>query len=75
MRCGIGKKLMSALKALFGKIWFRIKLSMMDQEYYLFGGACFSFYPPSFYYTHTPEEIEEITNREVEEIRKLLDEL
>lgn len=42
--------------------------------YYLFGGSCFGLFPPSFYLTHTPEEVERITNQELEEMRKILNE-
>lgn len=29
--------------------------------WYLMGGSCFGLFPPSFYYTHTEEEIKQIT--------------
>lgn len=49
------------LKDFFHKIWFRIKLKEMDDMWYLMGGSCFGLFPPSFYYTHTEEEIKQIT--------------
>lgn len=49
------------LKDLFHKIWFRIKLKEMDDMWRLMGGSCFGLFPPSFYYTHTEEEIAQIT--------------
>lgn len=49
------------LKDFIHKIWFRIKLKEMDDMWYLMGGSCFGLFPPSFYYTHTEEEIKQIT--------------
>lgn len=66
---------MHTVKAMIDKIGFKIRMAEMDLAYFLFGWSCFSLFPPSFYYTHTPKEIEEITNRELESIRKLLDEM
>lgn len=65
---------MDILKAVIGRIKFRIKLKRMDDMYYLMGGSCFGLFPPSFYYTHTPEEVERITNQVLEEIENLIDE-
>ena len=62
------------MRKLFEKIIFRIKLMHMDSRWRMMGGSCFALFPPSFYYTHTPEEIERITKEEIAEIRKLLEE-
>ncbi len=40
----------------------------MDLEWKLMGGLCFGLFPPSFYYTHTDEEIKLI----IEELREFL---
>lgn len=40
---------------------FKIKLWEMDRLWELMGGSCWGLFPPSFYYTHTEEEIERIT--------------
>lgn len=60
------------MKKLFKKIMFRIKLWDMDRQWRMMGGNCFSLFPPSFYYTHTPEEIERIKWEQIEEIKKIL---
>lgn len=57
------------------KIIFRIKLKQMDDWWYFMGGSCFELFPPSFYYTHTEEEIERITAENLERIDKLINEL
>lgn len=62
------------MKKLFKKIMFRIKLWYMDHLWRMSGESCFSLFPPSFYYTHTREEIERIKREEIAEIRKILDE-
>ncbi len=60
------------MRRLFEKILFRIKLWDMDRQWRMMGGNCFSLFPPSFYYTHTPEEIERIKWEQIEEIKKIL---
>ena len=43
---------------LIENILYKIKLAKMDNEYYFRRQQCFSFAPPSYYHTHTPEEID-----------------
>jgi len=62
------------MRRLFKNILFHIKLWDMDRQWRMMGGNCFALFPPSFYYTHTPEEVERITREEIAEIRKILDE-
>ena len=62
------------MRRLFEKILFRIKLWDMDRQWRMMGGNCFSLFPPSFYYTHTPEEIERIKWEQIEGIKKILSE-
>lgn len=66
---------MNKLGVVIKKIIFRMKLRRMDDMYYFFGGSCFSMFPPSFYLTHTPEEVEEITNQEIEKMKQILNEM
>lgn len=66
---------MPTVKEIVDTIRLKIKLDRMDRSYYMFGWSCFGLFPPSFYYTHTPEEVEEITNRELEKIKQMLDEM
>ncbi len=69
------KKIIEFLKKSMKKIIFRIKLKQMDDWWYFMGGSCFELFPPSFYYTHTEEEIERITAENLERIDKLINEL
>lgn len=50
----------------------KIKLAKMDNEYFFRGQQWFSFALPSYYHTHTPEEIEADYHR-VEELISHLD--
>lgn len=63
------------LKELIHKIRFRLKLREMDEQWYLMGGNCFGLFPPSFYYTHTEEEIKRITAEEIAKLREIIDQL
>ncbi len=60
---------------LIQKIKFQIKLKEMDDWWYYTGGNCFGLFPPSFYYTHTQEEIEKITTEEKRKLRELIEQL
>ncbi len=62
------------MRELFKKIIFHIKLMNMDRRWRMMGGSCFALFPPSFYYTHTPEEIERITREEIRAIKNILEE-
>lgn len=62
------------MRNLFQKILFRFKLMSMDHRWRMIGGNCFALFPPSFYYTHTSEEIERLTREEITELNKLLEE-
>lgn len=68
-------KLAKALKGIIEKIRFRIKLKRMDDWWYYTGGNCYGLFPPSFYYTHTEEEVRRITDETVESLRALIKEL
>ena len=54
---------------------FRIKLKQMDDWWYYTGGSCWGLFPPSFYYTHTEEEIERITKETKARIQALINQL
>lgn len=51
-----------------------MKLKQMDDFWYFMGGNCFGLFPPSFYYTHTEEEIKRITDETMAELQALFDE-
>lgn len=57
------------------EIRFRRKLKKMDDIWNIMGGSCFGIFPPSFYYTHTKEEIEIITAEKMDELQKMADQL
>lgn len=57
------------------KILFRIELSDMDRLWHFSGASCWGLFPPSFYYTHTEEEIERIIAETDAELQELLDQL
>ena len=45
----------------------------MDEWWYYTGASSWELFPPSFYYTHSREEIKRITAETVERIQKLID--
>lgn len=54
------KKRITLLKYLFNRIKFHHKLKKMDDWWYFMGGNCFGLFPPSFYYTHSEEDMKRI---------------
>ena len=62
----VARKCISTLKKIKRKVMFRL--------WELMGGSCWGLFPPSFYYTHTEEEIERITKETIESCKKMLDE-
>ncbi len=56
------------------KLRFKRKLRAMDRWWRLMGSSCFDPYPPSFYYTHTEEEIRRITEELVARLRAMIEE-
>ena len=69
------KKYIELLKNIIHNIMFRIKLKQMDDWWYYTGGSCWGLFPPSFYYTHTEEEIERITKETKARIQALINQL
>lgn len=66
------RKCIGLLKKLFHKIKWHIKLKEMDDWWYFTGGNCFGLFPPSFYYTHTEEEIKQITEETIGRLRAMI---
>ena len=54
------------------KLILRRKLRQMDKWWYDMGGNNWGLFPPSFYYTHTKEEVERIATETVAEIEELI---
>ncbi len=64
-----------ALQKRVQKIIFQIKLQRMNGWWHYTRACSWELFPPSFYYTHTKEEIERITAETVGRIQKLIDEM
>lgn len=69
------KKWNRVLQERVQKIIFQIKLWRMNGWWYYTGASSWELFPPSFYYTHTKEEIEHITAETVGRIQKLINEM
>ena len=69
------KKLIKMVKKIIDKIKFRIKLQHMDRMWYSMGGSCWGIFPPSFYYTHTEDEIERIKEETMRSLQEIIDKL
>ncbi|WP_251491602.1 hypothetical protein [Otoolea muris] len=69
------KKLIKMVKKIIDKIKFRIKLQHMDSMWYSMGGSCWGIFPPSFYYTHTEDEIERIKEETMRSLQEIIDKL
>lgn len=69
------KRFFKKMKHMIKKILFKMKLREMDNRWYSSGKSGWSLFPPSFYYTHTEEEIKRITAETIERIRKIIEEL
>lgn len=67
--------MLNKFKKFIKKVRFKHKLRVMDDFYYFTGQSSYSMFPPSFYYTHTPEEIERITQEEMKKIRELIEQM
>ena len=63
------------LKNLFSKIKFYHKLKKMDDWWYFIGGDCFGLFPPSFYYTHSEEEIKRIRDETLKKAYSMINQL
>ena len=70
----VAEKFIGTLKKMIDNVTFKIKLREMDSLWELMGGSCWGLFPPSFYYTHTKEEIEQITKETIESCQKMIDE-
>ncbi|MBP3204994.1 MAG: hypothetical protein J6M66_06195 [Lachnospiraceae bacterium] len=68
------KKVVNLLRKMIKKIIFRIKLIHMDSRWRFYGGSSYDLFPPSFYYTHTEEEIKRITAKELAALHQMIEE-
>lgn len=65
---------MKIIRNWIDRIKFKIKLQEMDYIYYRYGGNCFGFFPPSFYYTHSQEEAKKIEEETILNLQGMIDE-
>lgn len=68
------KRCIELLGKYIHKIRFSMKLRRMDEWWHFMGGGCFGLFPPSFYYTHTEEEIKCAAEETLAEMQAMLDE-
>ena len=68
------RRIFGFLVGVFYKIYFRIRLRHIDSEWYYWNDTGFSLFPPSFYYTHSEDEIERTTEETLAELRTMLSE-
>lgn len=69
------KKGIRIFREMIRKTVFRMKLREMDRMWEFMGGSCWGLFPPSFYYTHTEEEIERIKKETIEGLQQMIDEM
>ena len=58
----------------FKRFLWKLKLWYMDHQWRMSGSYLNELFPPSFYYTHTEEEIKRITKETVDSILALINE-
>lgn len=63
------------LKKSFGRIIQFYTISINDELYSITDMKCWRLFPPSFYRTHSKEEIQEAEEKAIERINKLILEL
>lgn len=72
MQLSIVKKCTAFYKKAIHEIKFKKYLNEIDYQWKYCGGRCWNLFPPSFYYTHTKEEIQCILDELREEIERQL---
>lgn len=60
------------LKAFIQKCKKKSELRSKDAVWTMLGGNCFGDYPPSYYHTHTQEEIQQRRKNEVDRLKEIL---
>ena len=59
------------IKRKWKKIRIRFRLMHLDSLWLFYGGDSYELFPPSFYYTHSAEEIAELTEKNLSELRRI----
>lgn len=60
------------IRRIIGKAKRRIWLRELDDRWWMMGGSCFGLFPPSFYYTHSKEEVSRIRQETLQELKDIL---
>lgn len=69
------KERITLVNDLFRKMIFHHQLKKMDEWWYFMGGNCFELFPPSFYYTHSEEEIKQIKDETLAKAYSMINQL
>lgn len=70
----IDKKLLYTPVKFMRRIMFRIKMYQWESSWNsMTCNSCFRLFPPSFYLTHSQEEIERITAKEIAELKEMVE--
>lgn len=69
------KNCIKLLKDIMHKIFFKMECELLDAEWRDRCDSCWGLFKPSFYLTHTDEEIERITAETKARIQDLIDQL
>ena len=67
------RKNTTIIRKIYEKIRYEMELRRMDKLWHFYGENSWRLFPPSFYYRHTPEEIERITEETITELQAVLD--
>lgn len=70
-----GENFVGKLRKDLERLKIKWKLFRMDYRWYQKGYHCSHLFPPSFYYTHSKEEIDQITEEKVGQLMDLIEEL
>lgn len=71
----IFRKFVKKIQKITDRIKFRMKLQHMDSVWYNMGGSCWGLFPPSFYYTHTEDEVKRIKEETMKSLQEVIDKL
>jgi len=62
------------MKKWIQKLCYKRKLREMDEMWRLMGGSSWGLFPPSFYLTHSPEEVQRRKKEELDKLKAMLEE-
>lgn len=65
-------KIVKFITKIYKLLKLKAQMRRMDKMWYFFGGNCFGIFTPSFYYTHTQEEIEQKKKETIVKLKEIL---